>query len=49
VKIVKSSVEKGDYTLLIKRIRGLNKDKVKILWLELKVLIYQKIREVLSR
>ena len=32
--------------LLIKRILGINKDKVKI-WQELKVLIYQKTREEL--
>ena len=47
MKNVKSSEEKGDYMLLIKRIQGLNKDKVNILWLELNVLIYQKIKEEL--
>ncbi len=31
---VKSSEEKGGYMSLIKKIQNLNKDKVKILWLE---------------
>ena len=43
-KIVK---RKGRVYVIIKRTLDLNKDKVNRLWQELKVLIYQKIKEEL--